>query len=262
LDNKKVGEYWDGNAENWTKLARMGYDRSRDLINSPAFFNMLPEISGLNGLDIGCGEGYNTRLAAKKGAKLTAIDISEAFIKHARETELRDPLGIDYKIANGTELPFPDDNFDFAIATMSLMDMANNERAITEAHRVIKPGGFFQFSIIHPFTANSDFEWVKNEKGKRIGVIVKNYFNQLNGELEEWIFGAAPKEITDTMRKFKIPRFTRTLSGWLNLLIETGFILEEFCEPHAEDKVLKEHPEEHDSLIVPYFLIVRCRKPK
>ena len=53
MDNKKVGEYWDENAENWTKLARMGYDRSRNLINSPAFFKILPNISKLKGLDIG-----------------------------------------------------------------------------------------------------------------------------------------------------------------------------------------------------------------
>ena len=81
MDDKEVGKYWDENAENWTRLARMGYDQSRDLINSPAFFKMLPDIAKLKGLDIGCGEGYNTRIAAKKGAKLTAIDISKVFIK-------------------------------------------------------------------------------------------------------------------------------------------------------------------------------------
>lgn len=261
LDNKEVAKFWDENAENWTKLARMGYDRSRDLINSPAFFKMLPDISGLNGLDIGCGEGYNTRIAAKKGATLTAIDISEVFIRYAKETEQKQPLGIEYQIASGTDLPFPDNNFDFAIATMCLMDIANNEKAIVEAHRVIKPGGFFQFSITHPCFANSDYEWVRNEEGKKIGFVVKDYFKQLNGELEEWIFGAAPREITEKMKKFKIPRFTRTFSEWLNLLIEKNFNLEEFCEPSADDETLKKFPEEYDSRIIPYFLIIRCRKP-
>ena len=63
------------------------------------------------------------------------------------------------------------------------------------------------------------------------------------------------------MSKFKIPRFTRTLSEWLNLLIEKGLILEKFCEPYAEDDILKKYPEEYDSRIIPYFLIIRCRKP-
>jgi ubiquinone/menaquinone biosynthesis C-methylase UbiE len=260
LDNKDVGKYWDKNAEAWTKLSRMGYDRSRDLINAPAFFKMLPDISGLRGLDLGCGEGHNTRIAAKKGAKLTAIDISEVFIKFAKESEQKDPLGIEYKVASGTELPFPDNDFDFVMATMSMMDMAENEKAIAEAHRVLKPGGFFQFSIIHPFLSNVVKEWIRNKVGKKIGIVVRDYFNNYKGEFEEWIFGAAPKEITEKMDKFRIPRFTRTLSEWLNLLIDKDFILERFCEPKIPDDVLKKFPEEYEQEKVPWFLIIRCRK--
>ncbi len=63
------------------------------------------------------------------------------------------------------------------------------------------------------------------------------------------------------MNKFRIPRFSKTLSDWLNLLIEKGFILEEFCEPKADDETLEKYPEEYDSRIIPYFLIIRCRKP-
>jgi hypothetical protein len=68
--------------------------------------------------------------------------------------------------------------------------------------------------------------------------------------------------MTEKMRKFRIPRFTRTLSEWLNLLIKTGYILEEFCEPYADDETLVRFPEEYDSRIIPYFLIIRCRKPE
>ena len=261
LDNKDIGQYWDENTENWTKLARLGYDRSRNLINSPAFFKMLPDISKLKGLDIGCGEGYNTRIAAKLGAEITAIDISKVFIKYAKEYEEKEPLGIEYRVASGTNLLFSNNHFDFAIATMSLMDMADNEKAIEEAYRVIKTGGFLQFSIMHPCFASQDYEWIKDVNGKRTGFIVKDYFKNLDGELEEWIFGAAPKKITDKMNKFKIPRFSRTLSEWLNLLLQKGYVLEEFCEPSADAEILRKYPEEYTSRIIPYFLIIRCRKP-
>ena len=243
MDDKEVGKFWDENAENWTKLAKMGYDRCRNLINSPAFFKMLPDISNLKGLDIGCGEGYNTRIASKKGAKMTAIDISKVFIKYAKETENQEPLGIDYKVMCATELTFPNNHFDFAMATMSIMDIADNEKAIVEASRVIKPGGFFQFSMSHPCFSFSDSDWVRNEEGKRTGFIVKDYFKKVNGDLEEWIFSAAPKEITEKMRKFRTPQFNRTLSEWLNLLIEKLFFLEEFCEPYPDNEILKKYPE-------------------
>ena len=261
MDDKEVGEYWDENAENWIKLARMGYDKCRDLINSPAFFKMLPDIENLKGLDIGCGEGYNTRIAAKKGAKFTAIDISKVFIASAKESERQEPLGIKYQVASAIDLPFPDNYFDFAIATMSLMDVSNTEKALSEAFRVIKPKGFFQFSITHPCFTISNLGWVTNDEGKRTGFIVSDYFKQTDGEIEEWIFGAAPKDLTDKLRKFRIPRFNMILSDWLNLLIRKRFVLEEFCEPYPDDEVLKKFPGEYDSTIIPYFLIIRCRKP-
>jgi 2-polyprenyl-3-methyl-5-hydroxy-6-metoxy-1,4-benzoquinol methylase len=87
VDPKKVEAYWEENAANWTKLARLGYNKCRDLVNSPAFFKILPEISGLTGLDLGCGKGYNTRIAAKKGAKMDAIDIAPTFISFAENQE-------------------------------------------------------------------------------------------------------------------------------------------------------------------------------
>ncbi|NVM44960.1 MAG: methyltransferase domain-containing protein [Candidatus Lokiarchaeota archaeon] len=261
MDDKEVGKYWDENAENWIKLARLGYDKCRDLINSPAFFKMLPDIVNLKGLDIGCGEGYNTRIAAKKGAKITAIDISEVFITSAKESEKQEPLGIKYQVASAIELPFPDESFDFAIATMSLMDIADTEKALSQAFRVIKPNGFFQFSINHPCFKMTALSWVRNDEGKRTGFIVSDYFKQFEGEIEEWIFGAAPKEMTEKMRKFKIPRFRRILSDWLNMLLAQGFVLEEFCEPFPDDAVVKKYPGEYGSRIIPYFLIIRCRKP-
>jgi ubiquinone/menaquinone biosynthesis C-methylase UbiE len=261
MDDKEVGKFWDKNAENWIKLSRMGYDKCRDLINAPAFFKMLPEIVNLKGLDIGCGEGYNTRIASKTGAIMTAIDISKKFIAAAKEFEVQEPLGIKYQVASAVDLPFPNEFFDFAIATMSLMDVANTEKALLEAYRVIKPKGFFQFSITHPCFASSTLGWVKNEEGKKTGLIVSDYFKKSEGDIEEWIFGAAPKDMTTEMRKFKIPRFTRILSEWLNLLIHTGFVLEEFCEPYPDDEVLDKYPEEYVSAIIPFFLIIRCRKP-
>ena len=82
-----VKRYWERNADTWTQLARAGYDVYRDYLNTPAFFRMLPDVEGLLGLDIGCGEGHNTRLLAGRGARVIAIDISEVFVGHAKLLE-------------------------------------------------------------------------------------------------------------------------------------------------------------------------------
>jgi ubiquinone/menaquinone biosynthesis C-methylase UbiE len=261
LDHKEVGELWERNAATWTELSRMGFDVYRDHLNAPAFLEMLPDVSGLRGLDIGCGEGYNTRLVARRGAKLTAIDISETFIRNAQAMEDEEPLGIDYKAASALELPFSDQAFDFVMATMSLMDMPDHERVINEAVRVIKPGGFLQFSIVHPCFSTPHFRSVRDEAGKRIAYECGDYFRLRNGDIEEWIFSAAPPELRERFEKFKVPRFTRTLSGWLNLLIEKGFVIERLLEPYADDEAVKRCPHIADTRIIAYFLHIRCRKP-
>ncbi len=150
MNHKEAGRFWNESAESWVTLARAGYDIYRDHLNTPTFFAMLPDVQGLAGLDIGCGEGHNTRLLSQRGARVTAVDISEVFIAHAKQHERETPLGINYQIASAVDLPFADGSFDFAVAFMSLMDVPETDRALAEAHRVLRSGGFLQFSIAHP----------------------------------------------------------------------------------------------------------------
>jgi ubiquinone/menaquinone biosynthesis C-methylase UbiE len=260
MNHEEVGRYWNENAEVWTKLARAGYDVYRDYLNTPVFFNMLPNVEGLSGLDIGCGEGHNTRLLVGCGAHVTAIDISEKFIQYAKQSEEQDPLGIDYRIASATDLPFNDATFDFAVAFMSLMDISETDCVLSEAHRVLKPGGFLQFSIEHPCFSTPHRRNLRNEEGLTYAIEVGDYFHNLKGEITEWIFGAAPPELRKGLRKFKTPRFTRTVSQWLNLLIDTGFLLERIEEPRPSDETVKSCPDMQDAQIVAYFLHIRSRK--
>ncbi len=261
MDHKEVGEYWNQNADIWTKLSRMGYDVYRDYVNTPAFLEMLPKTNSLHGLDIGCGEGHNTRLVAKMGSKMTGVDISSKFIKYAKQAENEKPLGIDYQIASATALPFSVESFDFAVAFMSFMDIPETRKVIEEAFRVIKPGGFLQFSISHPCFATSRWKWACDQTGKRVALECGDYFREENGNIEEFTFSVTPQELKKKFPKFKVPRFTHTLAYWLNLLIETGFVLEYFIEPTADAKTVEKCPAVNDTQIIAYFFIIRCRKP-
>ena len=261
MDHKEVGRIWDGNAAAWTSLSRAGYDTYRDYLNTPAFFKLLPDVKGLMGLDIGCGEGYNTRLLAGSGARMTGIDISGVFIRNAIEREQETPPGIEYSVASAVELPFPDAHFDFATGFMSFMDIPETERVIGEAYRVLKPGGFLQFSITHPCYDTPHRVNLRDEDGTTYALEVGDYFRNLEGDVAEWLFSAAPDEAKRGLPLFKTPRFTRTISQWLNLLIDTGFILERIEEPRPSDDAVKECPNIQDAQVVAYFLHVRARKP-
>ena len=261
MDHEEVGRYWEENAEVWTELVRAGYDHYRDGLNTQAFLETLPDVNGLSGLDIGCGEGHNTRLLAERGARVTAIDISKKFISHSRDSERKQPLGIRYEIASAVDLPFDEASFDFTVAFMSLMDIPETERVLAEVFRVLRPGGFFQFSISHPCFDTPHRENLRDESGRTYAYEVGDYFRRQRGEVNEWIFGAAPRELRESMRPFRMPRFTRTLSEWLNSLVDAGFVLERFGEPCPTDEAVKERPNLQEAQVVAYFLHVRARKP-
>ena len=260
LDHSAVGELWNANAEAWTTLTRLGYDKYRDHINTPAFMDMLPDVTGLRGLDVGCGEGHNTRLVAQKGARLTALDIAGRFVRYAQEQEALEPLGIAYLRASTVEMPLADASFDFVMATMSMMDVPEQDRAIREVVRVLKPGGFFQFSILHPCFMTPRFKWVLDEAGQRVAMECGDYFSAEQGTIEEWTFGSAPDALKERFEKFRIPRFFHTLSTWLNMLCAAGLTIEETAEPFAGDESIAIYPSLAATRVIACSLHVRCRK--
>lgn len=139
--------------------------------------------------------------------------------------------------------------------------MPDHERALAEVHRVLRPGGFFQFSITHPCLDTPHHRNLRDEGGRTYAYEVGGYFRRLDGEISEWTFSAAPADIRRSVAKFRVPRFSRTVSGWINLLIDMGFAIERAEEPCPSDEAAAQCPAVQDAQIMPYFLHVRVRKP-
>ena len=261
MDHLAVGRYWDENADVWTRLAREGYDVYRDYLNTPAFLEMLPAVRGLHGLDVGCGEAENTRHLARLGARMSAFDISETFVRHAMAEECREPVGIRFVRASAVELPFGSDTFDFATAFMCMMDMPECDAALAEVRRVVRPGGFFQFSISHPCTDTPHRRNLRGERGQTYALEIGQYFARAPARVDTWLFGAAPASVKAALRPFRVPRFHRTLSSWLNAVVSAGWTIERVAEPTASDEVVDSCPHLQDTQVAPFFLHVRCRRP-
>lgn len=258
MNAEDVGNYWEANAPSWTEQVRKGLDVYRDLVNTPAFLELLPDVTGLDGLDIGCGEGANTRILAKRGARMSAIDISPSFVDAAKKYEPE--TAISYLVADAASLPFSASSFNFTTAFMSLMDMPNQQTVLAEAHRVTKPGGFLQFSILHPCFVPSRRKAVRDEKGEATGVLIMDYFTETNGEVEQWHFSALPASDRNAQAPFAVPRFHRTLATWVDYICKAGWKIEAICEPSASPEAARQNPIVADTRIAPLFLIVRCRR--
>jgi SAM-dependent methyltransferase len=191
---------------------------------------------------------------------MTAVDISPTFIRLAGEQESREPLGIKYREASALNLPFRDHQFDFVVAFMSFMDMPQPDRALRETFRVLQPGGFFILAITHPCFDTALRGWVKDQSGRKVAYQCGDYFTTVQGRVDEWLFSTTPPEVRQGLSPFRTPRFFRTLSVWVNDLIDTGFALERFDEPCASEDTLRRFPSFVGSRIIPLWLLIRCRK--
>jgi hypothetical protein len=104
------------------------------------------------------------------------------------------------------------------------------------------------------------WKWITDERGQRIGVLCGDYFDPPQGRVSEWLFGAAPPQAKAGLPKFKTPLFFRTLSQWLNMLLDVGFAIERLNEPRADEDTARRCPDVADTRLVAFFLHVRCRK--
>jgi SAM-dependent methyltransferase len=260
MDHHEAGQYWEANALAWTRLARQGWDVYRDAVNTPAFLDLLPDVTGKTGLDVGCGEGHNTRLFAGRGAQMFAVDVAPTFVRLAAEMETKEGVAIRYAVASALALPFPPGQFDFATAVMSLMDLPDHGLALKEVHRVLRAGGFLQFSIMHPCFFPPHRRLLRTPQGKANAVEVGQYFERVDGRIDRWLFSAAPDEAKAGLKPFEIPVFHRTLAESLNAVMQAGFVLEQIAEPRADDDTAQRVPAVEETRLVAYFLHVRCRK--
>ena len=153
----------------------------------------MPPINEKRVIDLGCGEGSNTRRFARLGGRMVGIDLSGEFIARARQKEAEDPLGVEYYVGSFGDLAcFADGQFDCALSTMALMDGPDFGAAMPGNHRVLKPGGTLCFSVLHPCFVTPAIRWVRDEQGAHLGLQVGRYFDQ-TPFVERWQFQQAPR---------------------------------------------------------------------
>ncbi len=111
----------------------------------PWVMDRLPLKAGDRVLDIGCGPAWFWAASQghfPAGLHLTLADQSEGMVKEA--VERCTPLGfasVTGETADVTTLPFADGSFDTVVAMHMLYHVADQEKAVAELHRVLKPGG-------------------------------------------------------------------------------------------------------------------------
>jgi ubiquinone/menaquinone biosynthesis C-methylase UbiE len=120
-------------------------------LDDPVLAELLGEIAHQVVLSLACGQGQDARLLARLGARVTGVDLSTEMLRRASEQEAANPLGIAYVHGDAQDLAaFADATFDGVLCHMALMDIPDLARAIRSVGRVLRNGGWFVFSIVHP----------------------------------------------------------------------------------------------------------------
>ncbi|MBI3490612.1 MAG: methyltransferase domain-containing protein [Acidobacteria bacterium] len=99
--------------------------------------------AGTRLLDVACGPGFVAGTAARRRASVVGLDFSAAMIVDAQR---RHPA-ITFREGDAQALPFQAASFDAIVMNFGMLHLARPDRAMSEAHRVLRPGGRYAFTV-------------------------------------------------------------------------------------------------------------------
>ncbi|MCE5259690.1 MAG: class I SAM-dependent methyltransferase [Chloroflexi bacterium] len=253
---------WNQNAEFWDN--RMG--EGNDFVNIlcwPNLERLLCVHKGMRVLDIACGNGLTSRRLAALGAQVTAFDFSSEMIAFAKTRSAAVEGDIDYRVLDATDecalLTLGEHAFDAALSNMALFDMAEIEPLFRALRRLLRPGGVFVFSVIHP-CFNSPHMAHAAEKEDREGTVITTYYLKIYN----YITPAANRAAAIEGQPHAQLVFHRPLQVLLGTGFNAGFMMDALIEPafpegHRQGKALLGWNGQYHEF--PPVLICRMRVP-
>ena len=147
-------------AAGWAAKDAAEYDSVAGRVTSRLADPLLAAVAAEAGtrlLDVATGPGYVASRAVERGVDAVGLDFSEAMLAFARS---RSP-GVEFVRGDATALPFADASFDAVVAAFVLLHLGVPERAVSEAARVLRPGGRAAFTV-----------WDVPSRGRWLGVLL------------------------------------------------------------------------------------------
>jgi 2-polyprenyl-3-methyl-5-hydroxy-6-metoxy-1,4-benzoquinol methylase len=226
--NEETRQAWNENAAFWDERMGEGNDFVEVLI-WPATKRLLALEPGERILDIACGNGLTSRRLAAMGGEVVAFDFAEEMITRARQRTREHGDRIAYHVLDATDeaalLALGEGQFDAALCNMALFDMAEIEPLLGALTRLLRPGGRFVFSVIHPCFNNPCMTQVA-EMEDREGNIVTVYSVKVYGYMSPAVSRGAAIAGQPRPQLY----FHRSLQDLLGAGLAAGFVLDGLVE--------------------------------
>ena len=254
-ENRRI---WDANARWWDDRIGDGNEFQTILIE-PATERLLRVRPGDTILDAACGAGRFARRMADLGGRVVAFDYSAEFIARARE-RTSPGVAVEYHVADAADtatlLSLGAGRFDKAVCTMALMDMPEIEPLFGTLPRLLKPGGAFVFSVVHPCFHSASIQRFTElyEEGAghhvvRSGVKVSSYLSPFARKTEGIIGQPEPQWF-----------FHRSIGALFHAGFAAGFVVDALEEPgFPAETPSSPGVRWHDMPEIPPILVVRMK---
>lgn len=206
---------------------------------------LLPDFAGKRVLDIGCGFGWHCIYAAEHGASyVLGTDISEKMLAVAKEKT--DSPVVEYSQIAMEDMDYAPGSFDVVISSLAFHYTPDFNAICEKVNKFLSPGGDFVFSVEHPvFTAQGTQDWAYDADGKIDHWPVDRYFYE--GERQATFLGE------------QVTKFHKTLTTYLNTLLQNGFVITGIVEPQPAHHLLNV-PGMKDELRRPMMLLCSAKK--
>ena len=206
---------------------------------------ILPDFCEKRVLDLGCGYGWHCKYAADHhAASVLGTDLSEKMIQTART--INAAPSIEYRRVAMEDLDFPERSFDVVLSSLALHYVEAFAPLVRNISKWLVSGGSFVFSVEHPvFTSYGTQDWYYDENGEILHFPVDNYY--FEGPREAIFLGET------------VIKYHRTVTTYLNTLLQNGFVLRHIIEPQPPEDML-ELEGMKDELRRPMMLLVAAVK--
>lgn len=187
--NDDIQNSWEKNAEKWIKTIDEELISSRKFTN-PAIIHMILKSSPTTLLDVGCGEGWLTRIMTEEGIRATGIDASNLLVKNAKKKGKGNYFRMSYEeIINGQAIE--NGRFSTIAFNFSLFLKDDTEALLKKIKEHLQANGNIFIQTVHPFflvTQNLPYksQWMNNSWEGLKGDFTHSYKWYLR-TLEDWI---------------------------------------------------------------------------